>query len=293
MHNERNAVAAHARWQTSAQVDRTNFREIKRIFLAVDFYGNFSNRELLFPDLVTQFGPAEHYAPAHLYAALIGRRPCTYYGNKTPQYSESLPKLLALFPNTKLILIVRDIRDIALSFKARWGKSEVLRAHKWHRRMDMVLVTLGRLPAGQSHIVLYEDLVSETQKTVARIFDFLGIQDVRQIGDGAHGSKRAADVEGSHALEIDQTRIGRWRRSLPRAMTQRVEELSYDTLKKFGYAPQFARGAESLPILKRLLLEFGDFVAAFSPHNQHKSLAKLSGRVGFIFTTLKRRWYVG
>ena len=93
-----------------ARIDRTNFRETKRRFLAVDVYGNFRNRELLYPDLVTLFGPAEYYTAAHLYAALIDPRPCTYYGNKTPQYSESLPKLLALFPQTKLILIVRDIR---------------------------------------------------------------------------------------------------------------------------------------------------------------------------------------
>ena len=143
-----------------ARIDRTNFRETKRRFLAVDVYGNFRNRELLFPDLVTLFGPAEYYTAAHLYAALIDPRPCTYYGNKTPQYSESLPKLLALFPQTKLILIVRDIRDVALSFKARWGKSEILCAHKWHRRMDMALAMLGQLPAGQSHLVRYKDLVS-------------------------------------------------------------------------------------------------------------------------------------
>ena len=80
-----------------AKVNRTNFNEIKRKFLAIDVYGNFHNRELLFSDLAELFGPAEHYATAHLYAALIDRRPCTY-GNKTPQYSESLPKLLAQFP---------------------------------------------------------------------------------------------------------------------------------------------------------------------------------------------------
>jgi hypothetical protein len=83
-----------------ARVNRTNFNETKRKFLAIDVYGNFHNRELLFSDLAELFGPAEHYTAAHLYAALIDRRPCTYYGNKTPQYSESLPKLLALFPHT-------------------------------------------------------------------------------------------------------------------------------------------------------------------------------------------------
>ena len=275
-----------------ARIDRTNFRETKRRFLAIDVYGNFRNRELLFPDLVTLFGPAEYYTAAHLYAALIDPRPYTYYGNKTPQYSESLPKLLALFPHTKLILIVRDIRDVALSFKARWGKSEILCAHKWHRRMDMALATLGQLPAGQSHVVRYENLVSESQKTVAGIYDFLGIQDVRQIDNRTHDPRKGSDVDGGHAMELDPSRIGRWRKSLPPAMTQRVEGISYNTLKSFEYVPQYAKGAESLSKLKRLLLEFKDFVAAFSPHNQHKSLAKFSGRISFILITLQRRWYV-
>jgi hypothetical protein len=275
-----------------ARVNRTNFRETKRRLLAVDIYGNFHNRELLFSDLAEQFGPAEHYAAAHLYAALIDRRSCTYYGNKTPQYSESLPKLLALFPHTKLILIVRDIRDVALSFRARWGKSEILCAHKWHRRMDMALTTLAQLPAGQSYLVRYEDLIGESQKTVAGIYDFLGIRDVHQFDHRTHGRGRGFDADSRHAVEFDHTRIGRWRKSLPQATTRRVEETSYDTLKRFEYVPQFAKGAESLSKLKRLFLEFRDFVAAFSPHNQHKSLTKFSGRVGFIFITLKRRWYV-
>jgi len=275
-----------------AKVNRTNFNETKRKFLAIDVYGNFHNRELLFSDLAELFGPAEHYTAAHLYAALIDRRPYTYYGNKTPQYSESLPKLLTLFPHTKLILIVRDIRDVALSFTARWGKSEVLCAHKWHRRMEMALTTLGQLPAGKSHLVRYEDLVCESQKTLAGIYDFLGIPDVHQFGNCTHSPAKAFDVDGSHAVELDQTRIGRWRKSLPQAMTRRVEEISYDTLRRFEYVPQFARSGKSLWKLKRLFLELRDFVAAFSPHNQHKSLAKYSGRVGFIFITLKRRWYV-
>src|SRR5215472_14604951 len=44
-----------------AKVDRTNFDETKRKFLALDVYGNFHNRELLFSDLAELFGPAEHY----------------------------------------------------------------------------------------------------------------------------------------------------------------------------------------------------------------------------------------
>jgi hypothetical protein len=157
--------------------------------------------------------------------------------------------------------------------------------------MDMALATLAQLPV-QSHLVRYEDLISEPQKTVAGIYDFLGIRDVHQFDNRTHSPGQAFDGDGSHAVEFDQTRIGRWRKSLPRPMTRHVEEISYDTLRRFEYVPQFAKGAESLSKLKRLFLEFGDFVAAFSPHNQHKSLAKFSGRVGFIFITLKRRWHV-
>ena len=156
----------------------------------------------------------------------------------------------------------------------------------------MALATLGQLPAGQSHLVRYEDLVSESQKTIAGIYDFLGIQDIRQIDNRTHDPRTGSDVDGSHTMELDPSRIGRWRKSLPPAMTQRVEEISYSTFKSFEYVPQFAKGAESLSKLKRLLLEFKDFVAAFSPHNQHKSLAKFSGRINFISITLKRRWYV-
>ena len=156
----------------------------------------------------------------------------------------------------------------------------------------MAMATLAQLPAGQSCVVRYEDLVSESRKTVAGIYDFLGICDVDQFDHRPHGPGKAFDADGSHAVVLDQTRIGRWHKALPQAMTRRVEEISYDTLKKFEYVPQFAKGAESLSKLKRLFLEFRDFVAAFSPYNQHKSLATFSGRITFILITLPRRWYV-
>jgi hypothetical protein len=95
----------------------------------------------------------------------------------------------------------------------------------------------------------------------------------------------------SHSTQHFRTIIRLGNKAVPQAMTRRVEEISYDTLRRFEYVPQFAKGAESLSKLKRLFLEFRDVVAAFSPHNQHKSLAKFSGRISFILVTLQRRWY--
>src|SRR5439155_18919139 len=101
----------------------------------------------------------------HLYTGLIDSGRFLYYGNKTPQYTELLRPLLNLFPATKLILIVRDIRDVALSFEKKWGKSGVLCAHKWNWRMHHGLACLDSLPRGQWHILRYEDLLRDPRST--------------------------------------------------------------------------------------------------------------------------------
>src|SRR5205823_2607975 len=142
-------------------------------------------------------------------------------------------------------LIVRDVRDVALSFHTRWGKDEVLCAHKWRKRMGMALATLRTLPQEQSYILRYEDLLIEPERMIREIFAFLNIYHVDALAscpcdEGLSWDNKSKEGN-KHVMKLDLHRIGKWRRSLPKVTAERVEEVSFDLLETFGYTPQFAK----------------------------------------------------
>ena len=46
-----------------------------------------------------------------------------WIGSKTPQFAEDIDVLFTFLPHARLILVVRDVRDVALSWRTKWGKS--------------------------------------------------------------------------------------------------------------------------------------------------------------------------
>jgi hypothetical protein len=126
---------------------------VARDIIGCDVHGNL-DRSKLPSDLE---GPCSF---ADVYITLLTSKQATWYGNKTPQNSENVDKLEQLFPGARYVLIVRDVRDVALSWRNKWGKDMLLCAHRWMQRnygqpviagnrdkwrLEMPEATLGRL----------------------------------------------------------------------------------------------------------------------------------------------------
>ncbi len=116
---------------------------------------------------------------------------CRAIGEKTPGNLFFFPQLKSLFPDSKLIGIARDPRDVITSnwhrFQAKAGDDEAARmafvqqvlpmADQWMRTM---LAYRDRFPDSY-RIVTYETLLSAPEPALARLFGFLGVSDSPDI----------------------------------------------------------------------------------------------------------------
>ncbi|MEP7169701.1 MAG: sulfotransferase, partial [Bacteroidota bacterium] len=109
------------------------------------------------------------------------------WGDKNNYYIQKYGKLHSIFPDAKFILIIRDGRDVACSYKnvnrletaSRYkpdlpDKIEDI-ANKWLTNNQNILNFFDLLPQHQKHILKYENLIIETESELKSICKFLEI----------------------------------------------------------------------------------------------------------------------
>lgn len=98
------------------------------------------------------------------------------FGDKTPQYIGIVPELAALYPGAKFIHLIRDGRDVAISFidadfEGRCYDGE---RFQWIWTIHKGIAYRRSPQASDILEVRYEDLVSNPEPTVRAICKFLG-----------------------------------------------------------------------------------------------------------------------
>jgi len=92
------------------------------------------------------------------------------WAEKTPKHLWYLKDVFSYFPNAKVIIMLRDGRDVALSQSESWGDFDRC-AQRW-------LTEYHVAKQYESHpnvtVVRYEDLVKSPFDTLTKLFEFLG-----------------------------------------------------------------------------------------------------------------------
>lgn len=178
---------------------------------------------------------------------------------KNPRGTLRIPFMRAVFPEAKLIHIVRDGRDVACSLLpgmggAEWrhlkppGWRKLFETHTGVRRCalawrEIVEIALGDLEGVPHLLVRYEDLVADPRPVAAQIAAYLDIDEhpdyqafCARVQNSLVDSYRA---RGSRKWDRDDhtLRVGRWRelaRERPAEMEE-VAELLGSLLERLGY----------------------------------------------------------
>ena len=99
-----------------------------------------------------------------------------HWGDKSALYALQIPLLYKYFPDVKFIHIVRDPRDVALSYKKTWNKNIYEAANKWRLLIEEVDRSKKILNKEQYHELYYEDLLMNTENVLTGICSFIGVQ---------------------------------------------------------------------------------------------------------------------
>lgn len=177
---------------------------------------------------------------------------------KCPRSVLRVPFIREVFPEAKLIHIVRDGRDVACSMLPGIGGAEwrhlkppswqqlmqaeqgVVRcAVAWKTIMEIAQQDLAQTP----HFMLrYEDLVAQPERKARELFAFLELPFLPEVAafcaniqnettNSYHAQKQVKWFREDHGV-----RIGRWRENMSPAEAERVEALLRPLLAQFGYS---------------------------------------------------------
>ncbi len=110
----------------------------------------------------------------HSYCSKVGKE---RWVDKSPQYVKILPFVAKIFPSCKIIHIIRDGRDVAASFRDKWGsKGFFTSLYEWPRCVRKGRLDGVRLSEKQYFEIRYEYLVRNPKEAISRVLDFLEVE---------------------------------------------------------------------------------------------------------------------
>lgn len=172
---------------------------------------------------------------------------------KTPDHLLHGPAIRRHFPQSPIIRIVRDPRDVAQSLlRVPWGVKSLVEGLLYWQRMDDQSRAFFAQDA-QTVTVRFEDLVEAPTKTLQTICAAIGetfeagMLDTSQTG--AEINTRGVPWKHKVSQAPDSSRIAAWRTELTVRDNQMAEALLGDRLHAFGYPQQatFSKVGELRP----------------------------------------------
>lgn len=166
------------------------------------------------------------------------------WGDKSPTYLRHLGLLGQVYPQARIVHIVRDARDVALSTRDAWGKHLRRTAQRW---VDDVRAARARgRQMGDAYVELrFEDLLAEPEAQLRRVTDALGIAFDEEMVEPSRPTENIGTARGRRGLH--QGAAQRWREQMTDAERRGVEEIAGALLQELGYALP-----EGLPPQRRL-----------------------------------------
>jgi hypothetical protein len=167
------------------------------------------------------------------------------FGDKTPMYFQITAELATLYPGAKFIHLIRDGRDVAIS----WIDLDYERYYEpakfeWVQAMKYRDEFLNGAISKQVLEVRYEDLVCDVDRTVRNICAFLGEdfepamltwQDKIELVPG-----RERHIHGKLDRPVSRDAVGVWRQKLTVMECFLIESCLHDELRRLDYPLRFA-----------------------------------------------------
>lgn len=223
---------------------------------------------------------------------LMGKK---YPVEKTPQNVFYIKEILDLFPNAKIINMVRDPRGIMLSQKRKWmrrkmGATFITKKEVIRLRINYHPITLSRLwnssiiaankfkTEPRVKTVLFEDMLdkpTDTAKAICSHFEIDYFDEMLDIPQASSSNEPDSKEKG-----INKKRAGNWKSGgLSDAELFFCQKISGDLMQQFGY---------SLNDLKPNPFSVMAYAIAF-PFKLGLALMVNLNRMKSIAETLKRR----
>jgi LPS sulfotransferase NodH len=179
---------------------------------------------------------------------------------KEPNGSHAADSLMSLLPDSRMIFLLRDGRDVidslvdAMMSKDSWWNATQTsatarvpaerrgfirhNAQLWLGRTEATQRAYASTPASQRMLVRYEELLADTEEVLGSLLSWLGLdaepQRVREIAERHSFGAIPEDQRGPGKRNRSAT-PGGWRERLTGDELDLIEEIMGDKLRELGY----------------------------------------------------------
>ncbi|MEX1344042.1 MAG: sulfotransferase [Candidatus Limnocylindrales bacterium] len=158
---------------------------------------------------------------------------------KTPRHLEVPELIVATWPNARILRIVRDPRDAAVSLtKVPFGTPSLLTNLSVLARMNEAAADFYRTSSA-ALTVRYEDLVAVPERELRRICEFIDVDYEPVMLDDRSGATGVAAAhewwKGDATGPLDRSRSGRWADEMPPAVQHYAALNLGPMLEEHGY----------------------------------------------------------
>lgn len=194
------------------------------------------------------------------YSRLSGKDRC---GDKLSIF-EPIPidRLTSVVPNIKLLHIIRDGRDVYLSWKKTWHGPTTLNegARLWVKHIARKRAW-GLCHPNQYLEIRYEDLITDCESVLNQVADFIGEKRSGEVPNLKQDkmSQLLSEV-GTHSLlagKIEANNREKWRTEMTPADLLRFETIASRTLIELGYPCEYGDAATHNPLKSKLYFLLG------------------------------------
>jgi hypothetical protein len=175
------------------------------------------------------------------YAAHHGK---SRWGDKTPRYVLNIPQLARLFPDARFIHLIRDGRDVALSYAdVPFGPKNVAKAAAiWAKRVGAGLRDGRALEPGRYLEVMYADLVEDNEAQIRDISEFIDVEFDPAMLDpdkAKEGALARAESYNPNVTAKAIKHVRDWQTDMPPDQVEVFEAIAGDVLGELGFERRF------------------------------------------------------
>lgn len=191
----------------------------------------------------------------NMFMAAAEKKGAKRWGEKAPRYIYNVPQILAMFPQAKIIHIIRDGRDVNNSMLKKFddAKNIYCAALKWRIAVKEGNRLKEILSAENYYEIKYEDLLSSLEVEVRKLLQFLDEDFSAQcLEHHKNFSYELSDPHAQHFSNVKRQLIknnfNKWKEELSVSQIKTIEKMNGQLLDRLGYPTLHKK--DRLPLYK-------------------------------------------
>jgi hypothetical protein len=172
-------------------------------------------------------------------ARAAGKERLAWWGDNAPYHVYHVPFFNHLFPTSKLILLIRDPRDVYVSSKAALDYDLHTAIGTWEKALLDGVLAKSYLGPERVRQIRYEDLVMAPRARLQDLCGFLGVEYEEAMFSYPHSDAAKAVAKLDHHRNLLRpvfaSSVGRYRQILTQEEIETIHRRLYSPMTCLGY----------------------------------------------------------